>query len=106
MAVTPQGRATQPIRKSIENAAQYNVVIDAAISLPGLPLQANTAVIQVEGQAARWRADGTPPTAAAGMPLAIGAQLVFDGDLALFQIIGVAAGGKLDVEYMIGPRLA
>ena len=39
------------------------------------------AIITPETQAVRWRDDGTAPTAAIGYPLAVGAELRYDGDL-------------------------
>lgn len=64
--------------------------------LAGTPTQA---VIVAEGAAVRWRDDGVAPTAAIGMPLAIGATLVYDGDLNKIRFIQQAATATLNVSY-------
>jgi hypothetical protein len=55
--------------------------------------------VTVEGQAVRWRDDGTSPTAAVGNPVQAGAQLVYSGALSAIQFIQQAASATLDVSY-------
>lgn len=60
---------------------------------------ATMAKIVCETQAIRWRDDGTAPTASAGMPLAIGVELDYDGDLQNIQFIEQTASAKVNVSY-------
>ena len=48
--------------------------------------------------AARYRDDGTAPTSTVGFPLAANEKLIYDGDLAKFQIISQA--GTITVDYL------
>lgn len=73
--------------------------IDTAQALPSIPQGATRARIQVTAQAARWRDDGTAPTASVGMPLAVGSELVYEGNLATIKIISAVAGAVLNVAY-------
>jgi hypothetical protein len=57
------------------------------------------ALIVAEGQSVRWRDDGSDPTAAIGMPLAVGVPLQYDGDLTNIRFIEQDAGAKLNVSY-------
>jgi len=70
----------------------------------GLTLPSNTtpayALITIEAQAVRWRDDGTAPTAAVGMPLAVGATLKYDANnINSLQFIGQVAGAIINVTY-------
>lgn len=58
-------------------------------------------IVTCEAQAVRWRDDGTAPTAAVGggYPLAVGAELRYDGDLKKIQFIEQVSGAKLNVCY-------
>lgn len=56
------------------------------------------AYIRCEGQAVRWRDDGTP-TASVGMPLNVGDVLEYDGDLKSIKFIQETATAKLNVSY-------
>lgn len=62
-----------------------------------VPSQSKYALIEVEA-AARWRDDGTSPTASVGMPLASGESMWYAGDLDAFEIIG----GEVNVSYYAG----
>ena len=55
------------------------------------------AIVQVSGQAVRWRDDGTAPTATVGMTIPVGGELRFDGDLSKVKFIEAAAGAVMDV---------
>ena len=63
------------------------------------PTNAKFAVITVEAQAVRYRDDGTPPTAAVGMPVAAGATFTYQGDLSKITFIQQVLGGILNVVY-------
>lgn len=79
--------------------------VDAAVTLASLaggsiPAGATKVVITVGAQAVRWRDDGTAPTAAIGMPLAVGATLVYEyRDLASIRVISQVAGAILDMTF-------
>jgi hypothetical protein len=64
-----------------------------------VPTGATLALIVAESQNVRWRDDGTAPTAAVGMPLAIGVSLSYDGDLKAIRFIEVLASATLNVSY-------
>jgi hypothetical protein len=74
------------------------LAVDTAQSLT-VPTGAAYALVVAEGQAVRWRDDGTPPGATVGMPLAVGTYRLFDTALARLQFIGQAAGAKVNVSY-------
>jgi hypothetical protein len=65
----------------------------------GLVSTPTVALIVPETQAVRWRDDGTAPTATVGMPLAVGAVLMYDGDLTKIRFFQQAATATLNVSY-------
>ena len=96
--------------KTITNALGYQQITSlstvAGLTLPtknanGSSVSPVLAVIIAEAQAVRWRDDGVDPTASVGMPLAAGATLEYDGDLARIRFIEQATGAKLNVSYYI-----
>jgi hypothetical protein len=65
-----------------------------------VPSGASNALIIVSGEAVRWRADGTAPTASLGMPVAAGDTIVIGGPLmSTIEFIQVSASASLDVTY-------
>lgn len=70
----------------------------AAVGLT-VPTGTSYAIIKVSGQAVRCRDDGTDPTAAVGYPLAVGAELLYDAQLARIKFIEQVAGATLDILY-------
>lgn len=64
-----------------------------------VPSGATIAVIAVEGAAVRYRDDGTSPTASIGMPLAIGAELIYQSALSAIQFIQQSSGAILNISY-------
>jgi hypothetical protein len=86
-----------PTPHSSAGAGQYGVAITSATALT-VPAFATQAKICVEGQPARWRDDGTAPTALVGMTAAIGC-FDYAGPLAAFQIIQTAVSATIDVTY-------
>lgn len=63
------------------------------------PDGAQFARIQCETQAVRWRDDGNNPTAGTGMPLPVGTELIYDGNLSAIMFIEQVASAKLWVTY-------
>lgn len=59
-------------------------------------------IITCETQAIRWRDDGVLPTALVGYPLAVGAELKYDGDLNAIRIIEQTTSAILNVSYYYG----
>jgi hypothetical protein len=71
----------------------------AAFALPAVPAAADSAVVQAEAQALRWRDDGTAPTATVGMLIPAGTSQTFQGDLSTLRFIAATAGAILNVSY-------
>ena len=72
------------------------------LTLPSPPagMQSGYAVIQNNGtQSARWRDDGTAPTATVGMVLPAGSELDYYGELTALRFIYAASGAILDITY-------
>ena len=67
--------------------------------LNGMNCKPSVALIVAEGAAVRWRDDDVDPTAAVGMPLAVGVTLQYDGDLGKIKFIEQAATAKLNISY-------
>ena len=78
-------------------AGQYAVNINSATTLT-VPAGSGVAQICIESQAARYRDDGTNPTATTGIPVAVGCFQYF-GPLNKVAFIGQVAGSTLDVSY-------
>lgn len=94
--------------KAITNCAGYQQITTLSsatgLTVPattptGLAYKPNFALITPEGQAVRWRDDGTSPTASVGMPLAVGVTLQYDGDLSRIKFIEQSSGAKLNISY-------
>lgn len=83
---------------SSAGTGQFAVSINSAASLT-YPPSTTFAVICVEGQAARWRDDGTAPTASYGNPFLAGTCMIYAGPFGAFQIIGQTSGATIDVAY-------
>lgn len=65
----------------------------------GIASTPTVAVIVPETQGVRWRDDGVAPSATVGMPLAVGATLIYDGDLTKIRFFQQAATATLNVSY-------
>ena len=79
-------------------AGQFAVNINSATTLT-VPVGTGVAEICIEGQAARYRDDGTAPTASNGIPVAAGACFQYSGPLNKISFIGQTSGATLDVSY-------
>ena len=67
--------------------------------LNGIATTPTVAMIIAEGQAVRWRDDGVAPTATVGMPLSVGAVLMYDGDLKQIRFCPQVSTSTLNVSY-------
>jgi hypothetical protein len=91
--VPQNGRAPEPI-------AYQQIVGAAAATALTIPDGAVFAELVVSGQPVRWRADGPDPTAAVGMPLAVGVHKTFFlQSLSTLRFIETAASATIDVTY-------
>ena len=81
---------------SLSSASKLTV---PQLTKAGNKLMPTFALIVCEGQAVRWRDDGTAPTSSVGMPLAVGVPLQYDGDLNNIQFIEQTGGAKLNISY-------
>lgn len=68
-----------------------------------VPAEARYARISPQTQAVRWRDDGTNPTATVGMPLAVGAELIYSGNLRSLKFFEQAASAVLNIVYYRDP---
>lgn len=84
---------------------QQTVTAVASLTMPASVQAApsmhgpNFVMIVAEAQAVRWRDDGIDPTTAVGMPLAVGATLLYDGDLNKIRFIAQVAGGIINSSF-------
>lgn len=73
--------------------------------LSSIPANAVFAVVQVENSAARWRCDGTAPTASVGQPLStltpiyVSCAKLGDVTLSDFQVIPQTGSMTVDVSF-------
>jgi hypothetical protein len=82
------------------NQGYAQLSVTTAQGLGTLPGKGETAcIIVAEGNAARWRDDGTDPTAAIGMPLAVGTPYTFNGNLSKFRVISQTGTATLNVVF-------
>jgi len=72
--------------------------LSSAVTLT-VPADTGRALIQSNGAAARWREDGTTPTASIGTLLKDGFDISMDGQLDKVQFIQVSASAILEVHY-------
>lgn len=94
--------------KAITTRLGYQQIVGLAAStgltvptqdVQGLACRPTIAIITPETQAVRWRDDGIAPSAAVGMPLAVGVTLQYDGDLTKIFFFQQAATATLNVSY-------
>lgn len=72
----------------------------AAIAGGSIPDGTEFVEVTVGAQAVRWRGDGTNPTAAVGMPLAVGSTRFFtQQQLSAVRFIEQVAGAVLDCTF-------
>lgn len=78
----------------------YSQLTFAAAGALTIPAGCQYAIVIATTQAFRWRDDGTAPTAAIGMPLAVNVERRFEAsDLVRLQFIEQAPTGSLNVTF-------
>lgn len=86
--------------QSVEEGYKQITDLSAAVGLGSIPTNALRVFIIPEGADVRWRDDGTNPTAAIGMPLAVGQPLDYTGaDLTKIKFIEQTGGAKLNCVF-------
>ena len=100
------------VQTGIQNALSATTATAVTLTLPGSAdtrIKPTHAIIQVAGASIRWRADGTAPTATAGILVAAGSNIEFmDGTLNYASIIerisfiGVSGTATLEVAFFAG----
>ncbi len=80
-------------------SSAVGLTVPAAGAIPAGQQAPTRALIVPEAQAVRWRDDGTDPSATVGQPLAVGAELRYDGDLKKIKFFEQAASAKLNITY-------
>lgn len=63
------------------------------------PAGATAMVLSVEGNAIRWRDDGTNATASVGMPVAVGQTFSYSGNMGAFTMIPQTGSATVDIAY-------
>lgn len=56
-------------------------------------------LLSPDTQAVRFRDDGTAPTAAIGIVIAVGTIFKYEGDLKAIRFISATAGANLNISY-------
>ena len=84
----------------VMTAYGYQQITDlsSAVGLT-VPTGARVAWIQAEGDNLRWRDDGVSPTTTAGMYLADGDFIWYNGPLEDLEFVEISGSGKLNVSY-------
>lgn len=83
---------------------KITVTTGAAVGFTNVPPRCNEVLVICETNDMRFRTDGTDPTAANGMLLETGQNILLTGwqNISRFKAIAVSATGYLSVEYQIG----
>ena len=93
---------TQPCgyQQIVGLAAATALTVPAPGVIPASQQSPTRCIVIAETQAVRWRDDGVAPTATVGYPLAVGAELKYDGDLRRLRFIEQVATATINVNYM------
>lgn len=84
----------------IHNPLGFQQMVDiTSATAPTVPTGARRAVISVEGHAARWRDDGTSPTASVGNRIVVDSTYEFTGDLDQLEFIEEGVDCKINISY-------
>ena len=79
--------------------AAVGLTVPPAGSLEDQSQMPTRCIITAQTQAVRWRADGEAPTATVGYPLAVGAELRFDGNLNKIRFIEQTPSAAINVVF-------
>ena len=86
------------------SAAAVGLTISAVSAASAGLTQPNYALFFIEGVSARWRDDGTDPTPAVGMPVALGITWTYDGNLRTMKFITASGTAFINCAlYRAGP---
>jgi hypothetical protein len=86
--------------KQTTSCLGYQQITDASTAVGlTIPTGANFAMIVCEAQSVRWRDDGISPTTTVGMPLSVGVDFSYDGDLHRIKFIAAVAGAIINISY-------
>lgn len=87
--------------RSVPLGFQQITDVSAAVGLtvPTTNPKPTFAVIVPAVQAVRFRDDGTNPGAAVGIPIAVGQEFIYSGDLSAIRFIEQVAGAELNVSF-------
>ncbi len=90
----------------IQNALSVTTAAAVGLTLPSNRPKPTHAIIQVTANSIRWRADGTAPTATAGILVPAGANIEFMdladnwiGVIKTFKAIGISGTAVLEVAF-------
>lgn len=75
------------------------IVLTSTAASLNPPSGARIAVIDTEAQNARWRDDGTAPTATVGMRCIADTELAYNGNLSTIKFVAETAGSIINVSY-------
>lgn len=84
---------------SSAGATQTLTLTGSAQNLPSVPNTAVFAVVCLEVANARWRDDGTDPTAAVGQPLLSGQCINLNGPIAAVRMIAQSGSPIATISY-------
>jgi len=100
------------IQTGIQNALSVTTAAAVALTLPGSAttrIKPTHAIIQVNANSVRYRADGTAPTATAGILVPAGANIEwmdteqnYASRIERVQFIGVSGTATLEVAFFAG----
>lgn len=99
----PAGAVTvvEPANVVVLGYCQLSVTTAVLVSTcsGGIPGGATRAYVTPETAAIRWRDDGTAPTTTVGYPVAIGAQLIYYGNLPTLQVIAQSGTSTVNIAF-------
>lgn len=79
---------------------QYSLsTVQTLATICGGSIPAGTAgvLIQSETNGIRWRDDGTDPTASVGYPLAVGSELLYQGNVSALHLVSQSGTATVNV---------
>ena len=97
----PQTVATKPAGMVVLGYCQLSVSTAVKLSTcsSGVPAGSVVAYIIPETAAVRYREDGTNPTTTVGVPVAVGQQLIYSGNLNVVTFVAQSGTSTLNVAF-------